>query len=96
MTSAAGSNHSVMRQTGNLTRIVTYCAERARVHYRNCLGELPAGAGDALLDKDGERYQFAISLGWLTECGVSMALSLMIPKTLWLHKNKNEKKSSGG
>lgn len=62
VTSAAGSNHSVMRQTGNLTRIVTYCADRARIHYRNCLGELPAGASDALLDKDGERYQFAISL----------------------------------
>lgn len=55
MTSAAGSNRSVMRQTGNLTGIVIYCAETAKIHNRNSLGELPAGASDVPLDKDSER-----------------------------------------
>lgn len=88
VTFAAGSNLSAVRQTRYFIKVFVYYAQRAKIRYRNCLGELPAGSNETLVDKEVEKGNTHILFGWLTECGTSMASSLtMIPRTLSLNRN---------
>lgn len=64
VTSAAGSNLSAIRQTGYFVKIFVYYAQRAKICYWNCLGELPAGSRDALVDKEVEKEGTYSVDGW--------------------------------
>ena len=63
VTSASGSDLSAIRQTGYFVKIFICYAQRAKIRYWNCLGELPAGSSDALVDKEVEKEGWTI---WIT------------------------------
>lgn len=64
VTSAAGSDLSAIRQTGYFIKVVIYYAQRAKIRYWDCLGELPAGSSDALVDREVEKEGWHIL--WMT------------------------------
>lgn len=64
VTSAAGSDLSATRQTGYFVKIFICYAQGARILYWDCLGELPAGSSDALVDKEVDKEGWHVL--WMT------------------------------
>lgn len=90
VTSAAGSKPSAIRQTGYFVKIFICYAQRAKIHYWNCLSELPAGSSDALVDKEVEKEGSLIL--WMPgrmwhQYGIMPYYDSKDLMTLWLNKN---------